>query len=398
MMTQRLFPMNLPPQRLQHLLKSSFTVCACLLAIRFGLLAIDPRVYYDTLIIQAPSINQHPLLNPPWSGISNVLYAITNLLVIPVNALYDIIKHYQPDLENSWFPAWPAMNGLYALQVTISQHSNTLWAWLLSPITALDPILTLPGVLDWLSLIAIISTGVALCLVGWLVGELRHYGLVLWTEMTFSEQRQAQYEATLSQQSKDLVSLNRNVDQLSQATSQLHGQTVTDEMTGAFNKRFFVGKLKDIMAKAETQQHTFGLMMMDVDHFKKLNDTYGHAVGDEVLIALAKIAQEHTPKQHAFFCRYGGEEFGIIFDGLSDGEMEATGDAVRAGISAHRFADHPDIRVTISQGLYVVDFSSAPSGQRPDIHTPEDVIKLADAKLYEAKETGRNRLCKQVWP
>lgn len=395
--------MNLPPLSFQRKFRAFYKVAVGLLMARFVCLIFDPRIYYTAIQPEFPSITRHPLLTPPWDFLSNILYGLTNLFVIPVNTLFDLLKSNLPNIETTLFPTYPAMNSLYLLQVNITEHSHTWWGKILSPLTALDPVLTFPGVFDWLSLMAILTTGATLLILTWLIGELRHYGLVLWTEMTFSEQQQAQYEATVTQQSKDLASLNRNVDELSQTTSQLHGQTVTDEMTGAFNKRFFVGKLNALIQQANNTPQSFGLMMMDVDHFKKLNDTYGHAVGDDVLIALSKVAQSHTPEHNAYFCRYGGEEFGIIFDNYSLNDMIATGDAVRAGISSHTFEEHPEIRVTISQGLYVADYNTSThtqstSDNKPPIHKAEDIIKLADAKLYEAKESGRNCLRTETWP
>jgi diguanylate cyclase (GGDEF)-like protein len=374
-----------------------FRLSVSLLVLRFILLVLDPRVYYEAIAPQAPSINNSAFLTTSLGAIANGIYAITNLFTLPVNVVFDALASLYPPMETSMFPAWPAMNSLYALQTWLMDNGTSIWASLFKPLLQLDPILTLPGVFDWLSLVAIPVAWVIFQILQWVVVELRHYLLVLWTELTFSDARQEEYERALTQQNKDLVNLNRDVSELSQTTSQLHGQTVTDEMTGAFNKRFFVSKLKDLFAEAQRDKTTYGMMMMDIDHFKKLNDTYGHATGDDVLIVMAKVAMSHTPKQKAYFCRYGGEEFGIIFYDLSLKEMIATGDAVRAGIEAERFTEHPDIRVTISQGLYVADFKQS-DGEMPDYTDPEETIKLADAKLYEAKESGRNRLCVEVWP
>jgi diguanylate cyclase (GGDEF)-like protein len=134
---------------------------------------------------------------------------------------------------------------------------------------------------------------------------------------------------------------------------------------------------------AERSGHPIGVIILDVDFFKKFNDTYGHEAGDIVLVELAKLLSGSVRKGDVV-CRYGGEEFVIILPGPPQQAAIERAEIVRARVEKDlriNYQGH-NIRVTISLGAA---FFPA-HGQ-----TPEQVLKAADTALYKAKETGRNR-------
>jgi diguanylate cyclase (GGDEF)-like protein len=159
-----------------------------------------------------------------------------------------------------------------------------------------------------------------------------------------------------------------------------------DALTQAYNKRFFLERLTSEFAFAIRHASALSLVIFDLDHFKRINDTYGHLGGDYVLATLAKQVLA-TVRSEDIFARYGGEEFVIISRGV---DMQSTcllSERVRTLIERTVFEyEGKRIPVTISLGV-----SAMPHA---DIKTPEDLIARADKALYEAKRAGRNRTMK----
>jgi diguanylate cyclase (GGDEF)-like protein len=160
-----------------------------------------------------------------------------------------------------------------------------------------------------------------------------------------------------------------------------------DSMTGLFNighfKLLLAAELNSIRLR---RNKDLSIIMADVDFFKKINDTYGHASGDEVLRALAEILREGS-RSLDVACRYGGEEFILMLPGASIENAEKVAEKIRRAVEERKFLlgdqkkEHP---VTASFGV---------ATYRPG-EPPDDFIKRADKALYEAKESGRNRVCR----
>jgi diguanylate cyclase (GGDEF)-like protein len=157
-----------------------------------------------------------------------------------------------------------------------------------------------------------------------------------------------------------------------------------DPLTGIFNRRQGMRLLREEFVNVAQSHGSLGVLMFDVDHFKRVNDTYGHAVGDRVLIAICRSAEKVFRDSDALI-RAGGEEFMAILPGVSPAVLEKIGERLRKAISDTVVeADGEQISVTVSVGLS--SFRSDESRQE------EDLIKKADEALYRAKETGRNRV------
>lgn len=159
----------------------------------------------------------------------------------------------------------------------------------------------------------------------------------------------------------------------------------TDALTGLANRRQLDERLADELARVGRHGGTLALAMCDVDFFKRINDGFGHAVGDMVLRELAALLRRHC-RATDFIARYGGEEFCIL---LLDADADAAApvcDALRASVAAHDWAAlHVGLTVTLSVG--VTDTREAVTAER--------LLALADRQLYDAKHRGKNRVC---WP
>jgi diguanylate cyclase (GGDEF)-like protein len=155
-----------------------------------------------------------------------------------------------------------------------------------------------------------------------------------------------------------------------------------DPLTNTCNKRTFEESLRTAVSASRTQQKPLSLMVFDLDHFKKVNDTHGHVAGDSVLCELASVAREAMPKE-LVFGRVGGEEFAALYEGAEREAMVGVAEAVRRATAAHPFSfEGKRLSLTVSVGV------AERAGGSDE--TPEALYERADTKLYEAKNSGRN--------
>jgi diguanylate cyclase (GGDEF)-like protein len=159
----------------------------------------------------------------------------------------------------------------------------------------------------------------------------------------------------------------------------------TDELTGMYNRRFLQPRLDEEFARATRYGKTLACLLLDIDHFKKINDSYGHQAGDEVLRQVAEVIRSHVRKSD-LAVRYGGEEFLIIlFENDRAGALRVA-ERIRSDVESRQFTWRSgSLRVTISSGLAVFPDAA--------IQSSNDFVKCADAALYEAKASGRNMVC-----
>lgn len=164
---------------------------------------------------------------------------------------------------------------------------------------------------------------------------------------------------------------------------EIYRLTIRDGLTGAYNRRFLTDTLAREVARAHRHASPLWLAMLDVDHFKAVNDTHGHLVGDRVLAAVAhEAAARLRPEQ--VLARYGGEELAIVLPELSSDQVRILGERIREAVAAHGVSVNagPAVKVTISIGI---------ASLRPGMNG-DQLIVAADAELYRAKATGRNRV------
>lgn len=190
----------------------------------------------------------------------------------------------------------------------------------------------------------------------------------------------------LSARVKSLLRIKTLQDQLRTANTRLEKMSITDGLTGIFNHRFFVERLESEAKRAERYERPLAVIMFDVDHFKKVNDDYGHLFGDYVLSRLAEILQS-SARAGDLVARYGGEEFAILVTETDGAAMLAERIRIRIERAEFQFeGQRADVRV--SAGVCQALIGTIQEGS--------ELLRTADEALYEAKQTGRNRVVVRV--
>lgn len=211
-------------------------------------------------------------------------------------------------------------------------------------------------------------------------GEILHHnkaGESYWTEASFHPKRDESGRVTECSAIHQSITNRKRIEQLS----------VTDELTGLYNRRFFNLTITKELNRAQRDKKLLSFAMLDVDYFKQYNDHYGHLKGDEVLTAIGLTLKRMLSRGSDSCFRLGGEEFGIIFVGLKPSEALSFVEEIRVAIERigfeHRWSEVAEV-VTISAGL----LSVTPG---PGI-TVDSVYRRADEALYQAKNLGRNQV------
>jgi diguanylate cyclase (GGDEF)-like protein len=168
------------------------------------------------------------------------------------------------------------------------------------------------------------------------------------------------------------------------AHERLQRLAAIDALTGVYNRRFGMARLHEEFGRAVRQTVPLGVLMFDIDHFKSVNDTYGHLVGDRVLSRIAKLSRS-VMREGDIMVRYGGEEFLAVLPAASRDDIRSVGERLRRLVAEASVKDgDQSISVTISIG--------GTSYPEIDVQGEQELVKLADEALYAAKESGRNRL------
>ncbi len=159
----------------------------------------------------------------------------------------------------------------------------------------------------------------------------------------------------------------------------------TDSLTGIFNRKAIVETIQEEFTKAKLRNTALSFILFDIDHFKKINDTYGHPAGDYVLKEICDLIKTKMIRQRDALGRYGGEEFALLLPQTNSQIAIDVAERIRSAIEKHCFLfEDKQILVTISLGVVALDSTSK---------TYNDLIALADKALYDAKNNGRNRVC-----
>lgn len=182
----------------------------------------------------------------------------------------------------------------------------------------------------------------------------------------------------VKEKNRELAARN---DDLEHALRRIEELAMRDELTGVFNRRYLMETIKNEKHRCERSGSVFSICILDVDHFKHVNDRFGHLVGDEVLQAIATTATGAL-RQTDYFGRYGGEEFALVLTGTTVEGAFITAERVRTRIEALRFPSvSADLAVTVSIGIADSRFAEETAM----------TFKRADDALYKAKQHGRNR-------
>lgn len=158
---------------------------------------------------------------------------------------------------------------------------------------------------------------------------------------------------------------------------------ITDSLTGLYNRRYFFAFAENELERSRRYKKNLSLIMMDIDHFKKVNDQFGHQIGDKVLIEITKICLSILRKVDVM-CRFGGEEFIILLPETEESEAAHAAERICTAISSGRIkSEKGTVKVTVSIGVAELNQS---------YNSIEKLISAADKALYTAKESGRNRV------
>ncbi len=179
-------------------------------------------------------------------------------------------------------------------------------------------------------------------------------------------------------------SLSRKAQHLKESNEELAVAASTDALTQLLNRRAFLQHFDAQIEQYQRDKQPFTVAIMDLDHFKSVNDDYGHDIGDQVLRAFAEVVSSSI-RQHDIAARWGGEEFVLLLPDLQEAQAFNILDSLRQNTSNREIVtEQGTLKVTVSIG--VVQFSEA-------LNNAEDTIALADKALYKAKDNGRNCIC-----
>jgi diguanylate cyclase (GGDEF)-like protein len=264
-------------------------------------------------------------------------------------------------------------------------------------VAAANDILVSLGVLTWLVRLVEEATFVVLISLGGIAANqlaeihsrLRTYSHALerknaeLTRLTDGLEHVVEARTRELQAARDELEL-RNRDLAATNTALAH-RAASDSLTGLLNHGAFIARLDEILAGRRASDFPVSVVMLDLDHFKRINDTFGHPLGDEVLRRVASALRDVVREgDHA--ARYGGEEFALLLPGCTVGAAHVAAERLRGAIAAIRVPGAPELRVTASLGVAAA----------ADPHEGLDgrqTIGRADEALYEAKTAGRDRVC-----
>jgi diguanylate cyclase (GGDEF)-like protein len=199
---------------------------------------------------------------------------------------------------------------------------------------------------------------------------------------------QAQNELELRQAAEKRLSeanqqLTTQLTEIQKLQKILREQAIRDSLTGLFNRRFLEESFIQALARAEREKQNIGVILLDIDKFKNINDTYGHAAGDQVLVAMAKTLL-HQMRSSDTICRYGGEEFLLV---LPNSNLEETR---RRAEDLHQAVGQLEVlygesRLKVTASLGIASYPLHGLGM-------DELVRHADNNLYMAKNNGRNQV------
>ena len=208
---------------------------------------------------------------------------------------------------------------------------------------------------------------------------------------TFVNDKKVEKDATVVLAKEDMVKLGNSILKFLPAGEleilfygNLGSAAHTDAMTKIYNKGYLLEALDAEFKRAKSLHTEFALLFFDLDHFKKVNDTYGHDAGDYVLKEFAQLVRTGHLRPKDIFARYGGEEFVVLLGNTGVKDAADIAERIRAAVAAHPFIyEGKRIPVTTSMGVAEL---------RADIESSATLLKAADKALYEAKGAGRNKV------
>lgn len=202
------------------------------------------------------------------------------------------------------------------------------------------------------------------------------------SHLIMATKKSAEANSSLEHQ---LVESRRQIEDLQESLEAIRHESLTDELTTLNNRRHFDQTIERMVREASQSHEPLSLLLTDIDHFKKFNDTYGHQTGDQVL-RLVALAVKQNVKGHDIACRYGGEEFAVLLPHTSLRQAVTVAELIRRAVLTKEL-----VKRSTGENLGRITISIGVSSFRP-ADTAQSMIGRADAALYAAKAAGRNLL------
>ncbi|MHB8742734.1 MAG: GGDEF domain-containing protein [Sulfuricaulis sp.] len=180
--------------------------------------------------------------------------------------------------------------------------------------------------------------------------------------------------------------LLQQAEELQNINEELQRQSVTDALTGLYNRRYFEDVLATELALAIRHGEHNSLLMIDIDHFKQINDTHGHHAGDQVLVEIADVLASKLRKTD-MLCRLGGEEFILLCRRVNKEESMIVAEKIRRSIETHYFTADSGVRIAVTVSIGVATLPGDCATETVDAY-----VHHADLALYRSKALGRNRV------
>lgn len=214
------------------------------------------------------------------------------------------------------------------------------------------------------------------------VEELQQFRIMLMREAEDLVRHTQEMQLQLADNQRQLTETRARMEALTEELQKTREESLTDPLTSIPNRRAFLRILDKELARATRNQHDLAIIILDLDFFKKVNDTYGHTIGDKVLIAIA-VEVSRVIRQTDFLARYGGEEFILLLPETDREAAVIAAEKIRQEIAAIRFKTGTQ-HLTITASLGICAWQSGKM-------TADELIDRADQALYLAKQTGRNQ-------
>lgn len=318
----------------------------------------------------------------------DMFYTTTNPLLYPVDLFINVLTQIIPALKSDYFPTMNAALIGKVLQDMVMPIP--LQVSFLEVMRRNAPELWMPGQLIWSTWISVLFYQFCIPVVEYLVDSVRNGGLNFYSEMLYNRKKDDAYKQLLMQKNKMIEQGENDKARLKKEDTQLREALIKDALTDTYNRRFYSEKIRELFNLAKTQKQVMTVVMVDIDHFKSVNDTYGHQMGDEVLTIVAGILKKFTPS-NGFCCRYGGEEFSILLPNTSIEQAVRLAEMIRTEVMRTNFPSQAELKSTVSLGVASGDF--ARRAAHDNLPHYEDLVHVADDKLYQAKTSGRNQVC-----
>ena len=294
--------------------------------------------------------------------------------------------------------------GTFFIVIGISQWrkgkmktANFIFAWLLlvlsilmdgvekmGLVSNLAALLSLSSDIEILQLVTVIEVILLSFALGDKISHEQKKGMRAQQELLRIKSEQTQLlEINVDRRTRELQDA---LKELATVNEKLNSQTNTDTLTSIFNRHFFIQYFETWEENFKNSKSPFSLILFDVDHFKKINDNYGHLFGDHCLISIAGTMKNKLRDNHSnFLCRYGGEEFALLLPDTDSEEALEIAERLRQAIE-DQHAEYENIRslVTVSAGVATIS-----PGQQKDAKW---LFEMCDQALYKAKEGGRNQV------